>query len=96
MQEHYPVVGEQQFAFKTSVGFIDHLQEFLGATLSSTPLVIPPFTLLKENMLSFLDFLEVILMFSFVWILRSLLSRFSFFCSYIPFYKSRILFKHLH
>ncbi|CAH8349000.1 unnamed protein product [Eruca vesicaria subsp. sativa] len=58
MQEHYPVIGEQQFAFKTSVGFIDHLQEFLGATLNSTPLVIPPFTLLKENMISILDFLE--------------------------------------
>ncbi|XP_056849046.1 putative acyl-activating enzyme 19 isoform X1 [Raphanus sativus] len=58
MQEHYPVVGEQRFAFKTSVGFIDHLQEFLGATLSSTPLVIPPFTLLKENMISILGFLE--------------------------------------
>ncbi|KAF3492959.1 hypothetical protein DY000_02053362 [Brassica cretica] len=58
MQEHYPVVGEQQFAFKTSVGFIDHLQEFLGATLNSTPLVIPPFTLLKQNMISIIDFLE--------------------------------------
>ncbi|KAJ0235823.1 putative acyl-activating enzyme 19 [Hirschfeldia incana] len=58
MQEHYPVVREQQFAFKTSVGFIDHLQEFLGATLNSTPLVIPPFTLLKENMISIIDFLE--------------------------------------
>nr|VDD03471.1 unnamed protein product [Brassica rapa] len=58
MQEHYPVVGEQQFAFKSSVGFIDHLQEFLGATLNSTPLVIPPFTLLKQNMISIIDFLE--------------------------------------
>lgn len=85
MQEHYPVVGEQRFAFKTSVGFIDHLQEFLGATLSSTPLVIPPFTLLKDNLISILGFLEVILIVSFVWILRSLLSRLSFFCSYIPF-----------
>ncbi|CAD5333204.1 unnamed protein product [Arabidopsis thaliana] len=58
MQELYPVVGEQRLAFKTSVGFIDHLQEFLGAILSSTPLVIPPFTLLKENMISIIDFLE--------------------------------------
>ncbi|CAL9224780.1 unnamed protein product [Arabidopsis halleri] len=59
MQELYPVVGEQRLAFKTSVGFIDHLQEFLGAILNSTPLVIPPFTLLKENMTSIIDFLEV-------------------------------------
>ncbi|CAN8232667.1 unnamed protein product [Cochlearia groenlandica] len=58
MQELYPVIGEQQLAFKTSIGFIDHLQEFLGAILNSTPLVIPPFTLLKENMLSIIDFLE--------------------------------------
>ncbi|CAH2079524.1 unnamed protein product [Thlaspi arvense] len=58
MQEHYPIVGKQQLAFKTSVGFIDHLQEFLGAILNSTPLVIPPFTLLKENMMCILDFLE--------------------------------------
>lgn len=68
MQEHYPVVGEQQFAFKTSVGFIDHLQEFLGATLNSTTLVIPPFTLLKQNMISIIDFLEVIVMVPFVWL----------------------------
>ncbi|ESQ33212.1 hypothetical protein EUTSA_v10003545mg [Eutrema salsugineum] len=58
MQKLYPIVGEQQLAFKTSVGFIDHLQEFLGAILNSRPLVIPPFTLLKENMLSIIDFLE--------------------------------------
>ncbi|CAA7016042.1 unnamed protein product [Microthlaspi erraticum] len=58
MQEHYPVVGEQQLAFKTSVGFIDHLQEFLGAILNSTPLVVPPFKFLKENMISIIDFLE--------------------------------------
>ncbi|KAL0716382.1 hypothetical protein Bca4012_065704 [Brassica carinata] len=58
MQEHYPVNGEQLLSFKTSVGFIDHLQEFLVATLNSTPLVIPPFTLLKDNMISILDFLE--------------------------------------
>ncbi|EOA15931.1 hypothetical protein CARUB_v10004025mg [Capsella rubella] len=59
MQEFYPVVGEQRLAFKTSVGFVDHLQEFLGAILNSTPLVVPPFTLLKENMISIIDFLEV-------------------------------------
>ncbi|XP_033132254.1 putative acyl-activating enzyme 19 isoform X2 [Brassica rapa] len=32
--------------------------EFLGATLNSTPLVIPPFTLLKQNITSIIDFLE--------------------------------------
>lgn len=53
-------------AFKTSVGFIDHLQEFLGAILNSTPLVIPPFTLLKENIISIIDFLEVRVMVSIV------------------------------
>lgn len=66
MQELYPVVGEQRLAFKTSVGFIDHLQEFLGAILNSTTLVIPPFTLLKENIISIIDFLEVRIMVSIV------------------------------
>lgn len=66
MQELYPVVGEQRLAFKTSVGFIDHLQEFLGAILNSTTLVIPPFSLLKENIISIIDFLEVRIMVSIV------------------------------
>jgi acyl-CoA synthetase len=45
--------------FKTSISFIDHLQEFLGAILTACPLVIPPFSELKDNMFSVVDFLKV-------------------------------------
>ncbi|KAI8021214.1 putative acyl-activating enzyme 19 [Camellia lanceoleosa] len=49
MQELYPSVGEELFLFKTSISFIDHLQECLGALLATCTLVIPPFNEFKEN-----------------------------------------------
>lgn len=45
--------------FKTSISFIDHLQEVLGTILTASTLVVPPFNLLKENIFSVLHFLEV-------------------------------------
>ncbi|KAJ6291821.1 hypothetical protein OIU76_023832 [Salix suchowensis] len=48
MQELYPLHGEEAILFKTSISFIDHLQEFLSAMLTTCTLVIPPFHELKE------------------------------------------------
>ncbi|XP_052171471.1 putative acyl-activating enzyme 19 [Diospyros lotus] len=58
MQKLYPMVGEELLLFKTSISFIDHLQEFLGALLSTSTLVIPPFFELKENLFYMYDFLQ--------------------------------------
>lgn len=58
MQDMYPLRGEETLLFKTSVGFIDHLQEILGALLTSCTLVIP-FNVLKENILSIFEYLQV-------------------------------------
>ncbi|XP_057981012.1 putative acyl-activating enzyme 19 isoform X2 [Malania oleifera] len=59
MQESYPLFGEELLLFKTSISFIDHLQEFLGAILTTCTLVIPPFNMLKENPFYLIDFLQV-------------------------------------
>ncbi|XP_057496387.1 putative acyl-activating enzyme 19 [Actinidia eriantha] len=58
MQELYPLVGEELLMFKTSISFIDHLQEFFGALLTACTLVIPPFNELKENLFYVYDFLQ--------------------------------------
>ncbi|XP_071689989.1 putative acyl-activating enzyme 19 isoform X2 [Rutidosis leptorrhynchoides] len=58
MQDMYPLHGEETLLFKTSVGFIDHLQEILGALLTSCTLVIPSFRVLKENILSISEYLQ--------------------------------------
>ncbi|GER45155.1 AMP-dependent synthetase and ligase family protein [Striga asiatica] len=58
MQEMYPLHEGDVVLFKTAVGFIDHMQEFLGALLSTCTLVIPPFNQLKENLYSVVDFLQ--------------------------------------
>ncbi|KAJ9558530.1 hypothetical protein OSB04_013144 [Centaurea solstitialis] len=58
MQDMYPLCGEETLLFKTSVGFIDHLQEILGALLTTCTLVIPPFNVLKENILSITKYLQ--------------------------------------
>ncbi|CAA0842497.1 Putative acyl-activating enzyme 19 [Striga hermonthica] len=58
MQEMYPLHEGDVVLFKTAVGFIDHMQEFLGALLSTCTLVIPPFNQLKENVYSVVDFLQ--------------------------------------
>ena len=59
MQDMYPPCGEESLLFKTSVGFIDHLQEILGALLTGCTLVIPSFSVLKENILSIPAYLQV-------------------------------------
>ncbi|XP_031403762.1 putative acyl-activating enzyme 19 isoform X2 [Punica granatum] len=58
MQEFYPFEVEEYVLFKTSISFIDHLQEILGAILTASALVVPPFNELKENIFAVLDFLE--------------------------------------
>lgn len=59
MQELYPLHGEQVLLFKTSISFIDHLQEFLAAIFTACTLVIPPFTKINSNIYSVIDFLKV-------------------------------------
>ncbi|XP_022632213.1 putative acyl-activating enzyme 19 isoform X3 [Vigna radiata var. radiata] len=58
MQGMYPLNGQELLLFKSSVSFIDHLQEFLSAILTACVLVIPPFNELKENLYSMVDFLQ--------------------------------------
>ncbi|XP_050280846.1 putative acyl-activating enzyme 19 isoform X3 [Quercus robur] len=58
MQELYPLHSEELLLFKTSISFVDHLQEFLGAILTACTLVIPPYKDLKENVFSVIDFLQ--------------------------------------
>ncbi|XP_061944364.1 putative acyl-activating enzyme 19 isoform X3 [Populus nigra] len=59
MQELYPLHGEEALLFKTSISFIDHLQEFLSAMLTTCTLVIPPFHELKEYPFSLVNVLQV-------------------------------------
>ncbi|MED6196704.1 hypothetical protein PIB30_049837 [Stylosanthes scabra] len=58
MQGLYPLNGQESLLFKTSISFVDHLQEFLSAILTASMLVIPPFSVLKENIYSIIDFLQ--------------------------------------
>ncbi|XP_037492496.1 putative acyl-activating enzyme 19 isoform X3 [Jatropha curcas] len=58
MQELYPLDGEEMLLFKTSISFIDHLQEFLGAMLGMCTLVIPPFNQLRKDPFSVVNFLQ--------------------------------------
>ncbi|KAJ0810137.1 putative transcription factor WD40-like family [Helianthus annuus] len=58
MQDIYPLHGVETLLFKTSIGFIDHLQEILGAILTNCTLVIPSFNSLKENILSITEYLQ--------------------------------------
>ncbi|KAG9150683.1 hypothetical protein Leryth_008162 [Lithospermum erythrorhizon] len=58
MQEQYPLEGNEFLLFKTPVSFIDHLQEFLGALLTTCTLIVPPLKQLKENMFYIADFLQ--------------------------------------
>ncbi|XP_047319729.1 putative acyl-activating enzyme 19 isoform X2 [Impatiens glandulifera] len=58
MQDIYPLDGEELLLFKTSLSFIDHLQEFLGALLSTCTLVIPPIVEIKRNPFYVYDFLQ--------------------------------------
>ncbi|KAK4397163.1 putative acyl-activating enzyme 19 [Sesamum angolense] len=58
MQEAYPLHDGDVVLFKTAISFIDHMQEFLGAVLTTCTLVIPPFNQLKENIFYVVDFLQ--------------------------------------
>ncbi|CAN6223481.1 unnamed protein product [Urochloa humidicola] len=42
MQRRNPLCSDDVLLFKTSISFVDHLQEFLSAVLTCTTLVIPP------------------------------------------------------
>ncbi|KAL0927527.1 hypothetical protein M5K25_001702 [Dendrobium thyrsiflorum] len=57
MQDQYPISQEDVLLFKTSISFVDHLQEFLGAILACALLVIPPYHKLKYPEYTF-DFLK--------------------------------------
>jgi acyl-CoA synthetase len=59
MQGMYPLTGQELLLFKSSISFIDHLQEFLSSILTACVLIIPPFSELKENVYSIIDFLQV-------------------------------------
>ncbi|XP_023006185.1 putative acyl-activating enzyme 19 [Cucurbita maxima] len=58
MQELFPSSGEELLLFKTSISFIDHIQEFLSAILTSSALVIPPMKELKEKLYSVVNFIQ--------------------------------------
>lgn len=59
MQGLIPLCNMDILLFKTSISFIDHLQEFFGATLTSTPLIILPVNDMKANPLCLVDFVKV-------------------------------------
>ncbi|XP_055817686.1 putative acyl-activating enzyme 19 isoform X2 [Solanum dulcamara] len=58
MQGSYPFQKEEILLFKTSISFIDHLQEFLGAILANCTLIIPPFNQLKDNIFCVFNLLQ--------------------------------------
>lgn len=59
MQGLIPLCSMDILLFKTSTSFIDHLQEFLGAILTCTLLVIPPFNEFKANPICLVNLLKV-------------------------------------
>lgn len=61
MQDLYPLLKDDVLLFKTSISFIDHIQEFLGAILTCTPIVVPPFNEMKENPFYLVDILKVVI-----------------------------------
>ncbi|XP_072967109.1 putative acyl-activating enzyme 19 isoform X4 [Typha angustifolia] len=58
LQELIPLCMEDILLFKTSISFVDHIQEFLCAILTCTMLVIPPFDKLKTNPTYLVNFIE--------------------------------------
>ncbi|PKA66229.1 Putative acyl-activating enzyme 19 [Apostasia shenzhenica] len=58
MQDQFPIFQEDILLFKTSVSFIDHLQEFLAPILTGCMLVIPPYTELKLYFAFTVHFIE--------------------------------------
>lgn len=59
MQAQYPLGNKDVLLFKTSISFIDHLQEFLGAIFTSATLVVPPVDELKANPLCIVNLIKV-------------------------------------
>ncbi|KNA23758.1 hypothetical protein SOVF_022220 [Spinacia oleracea] len=57
MQELYPLKEDDILLFKTSISFVDHLQEFLAPILAGCTLVVPPFDELKGNLFGIVDYL---------------------------------------
>ncbi|KAG0491982.1 hypothetical protein HPP92_005380 [Vanilla planifolia] len=49
MQNQYPISPEDVLLFKTSISFVDHIQEFLGAILAGALLIIPPYKELNSG-----------------------------------------------
>ncbi|KAG0494126.1 hypothetical protein HPP92_005120 [Vanilla planifolia] len=49
MQNQYPISQEDVLLFKTSISFVDHIQEFLGAILAGALLIIPPYKELNSG-----------------------------------------------
>ncbi|XP_060217918.1 putative acyl-activating enzyme 19 isoform X2 [Lycium barbarum] len=58
MQRSYSFQKEEILLFKTSISFIDHLQEFFGAILANCTLVIPPSNQLKDNIFCVVNLLQ--------------------------------------
>ncbi|XP_066375808.1 putative acyl-activating enzyme 19 isoform X4 [Miscanthus floridulus] len=59
MQRRNPLCSDDVLLFKTSVSFVDHLQEFLSAVLTCTPLVIPPPSEWRANPASLANLIKV-------------------------------------
>lgn len=59
MQETFPVRAEDFLLFKTSISFVDHLQEFLSSLLTGSTLVIPPSDELRSNPMLLIDIIKV-------------------------------------
>ncbi|KAF3324830.1 putative acyl-activating enzyme 19 [Carex littledalei] len=58
MQETFPVHAEDFLLFKTSISFVDHLQEFLSSLLTGSTLVIPPSDELRSNPVLLIDIIK--------------------------------------
>ncbi|KAJ4776842.1 AMP-dependent synthetase and ligase family protein [Rhynchospora pubera] len=58
MQDTYPVCAEDFLLFKTSISFVDHLQEFLSSLLAGSTLVIPPSGELRFNPMHLIDIIK--------------------------------------
>lgn len=59
MEESYPLSTDEVLLFKTTISFIDHVQEFVGPLLTATTLIIPPLSIMKENLFHLVDIVEV-------------------------------------
>ncbi|TVU13049.1 hypothetical protein EJB05_46724, partial [Eragrostis curvula] len=59
MQRRNPLCSDDVLLFKTSISFVDHLQEFLSAVLTCTKLVIPPPSEWRANPASLANLIKV-------------------------------------